>query len=110
LLAIRFPQDGIKLVNDDRYFIMGIGHLHPNATNLKDVHEVVVATGRQTDWEAESVREGVAKQVWHQQHAYVIMGQLSGFTSHHAMSRTRIGRVKSAARILCPRKKRYFQT
>ena len=40
---------------------MGIGHLHPNATNLKDVHEVVVATGRQTDWEAESVREGVAK-------------------------------------------------
>ena len=40
---------------------MGIGHLHPNATNLKDVHEVVVATGCQTDWEAESVREGVAK-------------------------------------------------
>ena len=61
MLAIRFPQDGIKLVNNDRYLITGIGHLHPNATNLKDAHEVVVATGRQTDWEAESVREGVAK-------------------------------------------------
>jgi hypothetical protein len=61
LLAIRFPQDGIKLVNNDRYFIVGIGHLHPNATDLKDAHEVTVAAGRQTDWEAESVREGVAK-------------------------------------------------
>ena len=40
---------------------MGIGHLHPNTTDLKDAHEVAVATSRQTDWEAESVREGVAK-------------------------------------------------
>jgi len=61
LLAICFPQDGIELVNNDRYFITGIGYLHPNATDLKDAHEVAVATSRQTDWEAESVREGVAK-------------------------------------------------
>jgi len=51
----------VKPVNNDLHLIAGIGHLHPNVTDLKDAHEVMVATGRQTDWEAESVREGVAK-------------------------------------------------
>ena len=61
MLAICLPEDGVESVNNDLHLIAGIGHLYPNATDLEDAHEVAVATGRQTDWEAESVREGVAK-------------------------------------------------